>query len=111
MTLTGRCVCWRFLRQHRTVPGGHLVHGAAAAAGVEHGRAAQEIALAITGTAAHRDDKRAAILAHASQVGPADVPGDDRFAAVYGREWYRRSGPPGVLDALAPALAQPVVQA
>src|SRR6185312_5920658 len=46
--------------------------------------------------------KRAAILAHASQVGPDDVP-ETTFAAAYGYEWYRRTGVPGVLDRLGNA--------
>lgn len=48
--------------------------------------------------------KRAAIAAHASQI-PADSTvlalDDETFAAVYGYEWYVRTGPPGVLDTLA----------
>jgi LmbE family N-acetylglucosaminyl deacetylase len=91
-------------REHlRTAaPDVHLVHGAARAAGTGYGRASAEIALAVTGTAADLAAKRAAICAHASQVAPADLP-EDSFAAAYGSEWYRRSGPPGVLDALGDA--------
>ena len=54
------------------------------------------------GTPADVDHKRAAILAHASQVGPDDVP-QETFAAAYGYEWYRRTGGPGVLDHLGNA--------
>ncbi|MCF7548933.1 PIG-L deacetylase family protein [Pseudonocardia sp. WMMC193] len=82
--------------------GGHLVHGAARAAAVEFGRASDEIALTVTGDARHLTVKRAAILAHASQVDPAALPEQD-FAAAYGREWFRRTGgadAPGVLDLL-----------
>lgn len=47
--------------------------------------------------------KRQAMAAHASQL-PADAPlfelGEANFAAVYGLEWYRRVGPPSVLDEL-----------
>lgn len=47
--------------------------------------------------------KRQAMAAHASQL-PADAPafalGEQNFAAVYGYEWYLRSGPETVLDAL-----------
>ncbi len=49
------------------------------------------------------DLKRAAMAAHASQLPPeAGVFGLDNkaFAAVYGQEWYIRSGPAGVLDTL-----------
>ncbi len=56
----------------------------------------------MTGTPGQLAVKRAAITAHASQLGPEDVP-EDGFAAAYGYEWYRRSGPPGVLDALGNA--------
>ena len=58
----------------------HLVHGAARAAAVDYGRVTAEIALAVTGSPADLERKRAAILAHASQVGPEDVPADT-FAA------------------------------
>jgi hypothetical protein len=83
-------------------PDGHLVHGAARAASVPFGREGDEIALTVAGDARHLAVKRAAILAHASQVDPAELPEQD-FAAAYGREWFRRTGPaarPGVLDLL-----------
>jgi LmbE family N-acetylglucosaminyl deacetylase len=83
-------------------PDGHLVHGAARAAAVPFGREGGEIALTVAGDARHLAVKRAAILAHASQVDPADLPEHD-FAAAYGREWFRRTGPgsrPGALDLL-----------
>ena len=43
--------------------------------------------------------KMAAMTAHASQIGPQwlDHAG---FASAYGREWFVRQGPPGLLDAL-----------
>ena len=86
----------------------HLVHGAARAAATPYGRATVEIALAVTGTAEQLDVKRAAIVAHASQLVPDDVPADG-FAAASGYAWYRRRGPPGVLDRLGNAhlLATP----
>ncbi|MFC4947773.1 PIG-L deacetylase family protein [Pseudonocardia sp. GCM10023141] len=87
---------------HNSAPDRHLIHGAARAADVRFGRVTAEIGLAVTGTAAHLDRKRAAITAHASQVSPDDVPAAD-FAAAYGYEWYRRSGAPGVLDTLGNA--------
>jgi LmbE family N-acetylglucosaminyl deacetylase len=87
----------------------HLVHGAARAAAVGFGRVTAEIGLAVAGTAEHRARKRAAILAHASQVAPEDVPVAD-FASTYGYEWYRRGGPRGPLDALGNAhLLAPVL--
>lgn len=87
---------------HLAAPDGHLVHGAARSAAVRYGRVTAEIGLAVTGGPTHLAAKRAAILAHASQVGPADVPEDD-FAAAYGFEWYRREGAPGPLDLLGNA--------
>ncbi len=49
------------------------------------------------------DAKRAAMAAHASQL-PADAPafalGQQNFAAVYGYEWYLRTGPAGAIDDL-----------
>src|SRR6476660_2055811 len=59
---------------HVVARDGHLVHGAARAAAVGFGRVTAEIALAVTGTPEDLQRKRAAILAHASQVGPDDVP-------------------------------------
>lgn len=82
--------------------GPHLVHGAARWAAVRYGRATAEIGLAITGDERHLAGKRAAILAHASQLSEVDVP-EAGFAATYGYEWYRRHGGPGVLDALGNA--------
>lgn len=87
---------------HVTAPGGHLVHGAARSAAVGFGRVTAEIGLALTGTPEHLAAKRAAILAHASQVGPAALPAAG-FTAAYGFEWYRRDGAPGVLDLLGNA--------
>ena len=49
------------------------------------------------------DRKRAAMAAHISQIPPdseAMLLDDATFAAVYGHEWYVRSGPPTVLDQL-----------
>jgi LmbE family N-acetylglucosaminyl deacetylase len=87
---------------HTAARDAHLVHGAARSAGTGYGRVTAEIALAVTGTRAQLAVKRAAVVAHASQLGPDDVP-EDGFAAAYGYEWYRRSGAPGVLDALGNA--------
>lgn len=82
-------------------PAGHLVHGAAGAAGVRYGRRAEEISLSVTGTAEDLAVKRAAILAHESQVAESDLP-EDGFAAAYGQEWFRRTGgEPGPLEVLA----------
>jgi LmbE family N-acetylglucosaminyl deacetylase len=87
---------------HITARDRHLVHGAARAAAVPFGRMTAEIPLAIAGTGAELATKRAAITAHASQVAAAEVPVEG-FADAYGLEWFGRSGPPGVLDALGNA--------
>ena len=76
--------------------------GAARVAEVEYGRVTAEITLAVTGTPGHLARKRDAIVTHESQVGPEDVPAAE-FASVYGYEWYRRGGAPGVLDRLGNA--------
>jgi LmbE family N-acetylglucosaminyl deacetylase len=80
----------------------HLVHGAARAASVAFGRMTAEISLAIAGSPAELATKRAAITAHASQVDEVDVPAEG-FGDAYGLEWFRRTGAPGVLDALGNA--------
>ncbi len=49
--------------------------------------------------------KRAAMAAHASQIGPQWLD-HDGFAAAYGREWFVRRGPAGPLDTLAEELAR-----
>lgn len=82
--------------QHRA---GHLVRSAAAAANVGFGRRAEEITLAVTGRPQDVACKHAAILAHASQVGPEQVPLAG-FVAHYGTEWYRHHGRPGALALL-----------
>lgn len=87
---------------HVSAPGRHLVHGAARAADVAFGRVTAEIELAVTGAAHDLQRKRSAITAHASQVGPDDVPAAD-FATTYGYEWFRRTGAPGLLDLLGNA--------
>jgi LmbE family N-acetylglucosaminyl deacetylase len=80
----------------------HLVHGAARAAAAPFGRVTAEIGLAVTGGPEYLERKRAAMVAHSSQIDPDDVPFAG-FAAAYGYEWFRRSGAPGPLDALGNA--------
>ncbi|MET0188328.1 MAG: PIG-L family deacetylase [Pseudonocardia sediminis] len=77
----------------------HLVHGAARAADVAFGRVTAEIATAVAGSASDLAVKRAAMLTHASQIGPDAVP-DETFAATYGYEWFLRDGASGLLDVL-----------
>ncbi|MBW0101100.1 PIG-L deacetylase family protein, partial [Pseudonocardia sp. KRD291] len=86
----------------------HLVHGAARAADVAFGRVTAEIATAVAGSARDLAAKRAAMLAHASQIAPDAVP-DETFAATYGYEWFLRddaragAGGHGLLDGLGNA--------
>lgn len=85
----------------------HLVEEAALAgdlglAGSRVGHASVEIDLTID-VRAHLEAKRSAMAAHRSQL-PEHAPvfglAPDRFAEVYGWEWYRRLGPPGPLENL-----------
>ncbi len=85
----------------------HLVEEAALAgdlglAGSQVGHASVEIHLSID-VRSHLEAKRSAMAAHRSQL-PEHAPvfglDPDRFAEVYGWEWYRRLGPPGPLDEL-----------
>jgi LmbE family N-acetylglucosaminyl deacetylase len=76
----------------------HLVDRAAG--GVRIGWDAADIATVITADAAETRAKRRAMAAHASQM-PADAVHRSGFAAAYGREWFRRVGPPGLIDSLS----------
>jgi LmbE family N-acetylglucosaminyl deacetylase len=73
----------------------HLV--VRAAAGGQVGSDPAGIATVVTADAADLAAKRAAMAAHASQV-PRSAVRRSGFAAAYGREWYRRTGGPGLLD-------------
>ncbi len=80
----------------------HLVHGAARAVDQKAavcGRVTAEISLAVAGSPAELDCKRAAIAVHASQI-PADALRDAGFGEAYRLEWYLRDGQPGLLDRL-----------
>jgi len=50
--------------------------------------------------ASELERKRAAMAAHASQIPEIEL-AVDQFAAVYGWEWFVRTGPPGPIDDLA----------
>jgi LmbE family N-acetylglucosaminyl deacetylase len=78
--------------------GRHLVDRAAAGGPV--GWDAAGIATVVEADPADLAAKRAAMAAHASQV-PRSAVRRVGFAAAYGREWYRRSGGPGLLDEVA----------
>lgn len=97
--LTG-AVGYRITVDRDRLPGEHLVHAAAASAGVSFGRAGEEITLAVTGDDRELASKRDAIMAHASQVDPGRLPAD-AFAAGYRTEWFHHEGSPGLLHLLA----------
>ena len=86
----------------------HLVHSARAATG-ELGLAGGHLGLStveVTTTVDGRrvlPEKRRAMAAHASQIPETasvlQLP-DEVFSAVYGYEWFLRTGPPGPIEAL-----------
>jgi len=78
----------------------HLLHGARYPE-VPLGLASDEITLTLHADPWELATKRLAMSAHASQITAADLLVGEEFAAAYGREWYARRGPVGVLDALA----------
>jgi LmbE family N-acetylglucosaminyl deacetylase len=104
--LTGAAT-YRFTVDRAGTPDGHLVRHAAGAADVRFGRHSEEITFAVTGTDAELAAKRAAMTAHASQIGPEQVPSGE-FAATYGTEWFRHHGRPGALSALLSGAAAPL---
>lgn len=72
-------------------------------AGTDLGSATLEVDVELDVTSM-LDIKRAAMAAHASQIPPHSTAmrmAPAAFAAVYGYEWYRRIGPPNLIDALA----------
>jgi LmbE family N-acetylglucosaminyl deacetylase len=78
--------------------GRHLVEAAAGGSGVGRGR--HQITTVIEADAEELAAKRAAMAAHASQIAPAALRRGG-FARTYGREWFVRSGPAGLLDELS----------
>src|SRR6266496_432735 len=64
------------------------------------GQIAGQIGTVVRASAADLAAKRAAMAAHASQIPPAALRRRD-FAQTYGLEWYVRTGPAGLLDALS----------
>jgi N-acetyl-1-D-myo-inositol-2-amino-2-deoxy-alpha-D-glucopyranoside deacetylase len=77
----------------------HVLH-AAAYAGTPLGVQPARISLTIDADRDELSAKRAAMAAHASQIS-LDHLDRREFARTYGREWFVRTGPAGVLDALA----------
>jgi len=77
----------------------HVLQGAAGD-DLDVGVPAAQISVTVRAGVADLLAKMAAMAAHASQIGPADLHPVD-FAAAYGREGFvRRGAVPGVLDAL-----------
>src|SRR6185437_4005496 len=74
----------------------HLVDRAA---GADVGWDTGGITTVVTADAADLRAKRRAMAAHGTQV-PRDAVRRAGFAAAYGREWFRRTGGPGLLDSL-----------
>lgn len=74
----------------------HLLH-AAAGDDAELGVSAATISLAVQASPAALLAKRAAMAAHASQIGPEYLE-QGRFDSSYGQEWFVRRGPLGLLD-------------
>jgi LmbE family N-acetylglucosaminyl deacetylase len=72
----------------------HLVDRAA---GVRVGSGPAAITTLVTADPADLRAKRRAMAAHATQV-PPDATRRAGFAAAYGREWFRRVGPAGLVD-------------
>jgi len=79
-------------------PGKHLLDLATGRPGA-YGRPGGEIPLRLRATEAELAAKRAAMLAHTSQIAPESLDVPD-FAGAYGYEWYLRRGPIGLLDTL-----------
>ncbi|MDT7546868.1 MAG: hypothetical protein QOE99_2978 [Actinomycetota bacterium] len=89
-------------REHLHFAGQHLLDDASGRRG--YGRVTAEITTAVAATPAELAAKRAAMLAHASQIGPESLAGPD-FAETYELEWYVRRGAPALLETLGNAHA------
>jgi LmbE family N-acetylglucosaminyl deacetylase len=74
----------------------HLLH-AAAGDDAELGVPSSSISLAVLADPASLAAKRAAMAAHNSQIGPEYLAAEP-FESGYGREWFVRRGPAGLLE-------------
>jgi LmbE family N-acetylglucosaminyl deacetylase len=81
-------------REHLHFAGEHVVGQAGGQK--QYGRVTAEISVAVAATARELEVKRAALLAHASQITPDML--DERFQETYELEWYLRRGPRALLD-------------
>ena len=89
-------------RSRRRTRRPHLVDRAA---GERVGSGPAAITTLVTADAASLRAKRRAMAAHATQV-PRDATRWPGFAAAYGREWFRRVGPAGLVDAVGQSEPQ-----
>jgi LmbE family N-acetylglucosaminyl deacetylase len=87
-------------REHLHFAGEHLLDDASGRR--TYGRVTAEITTAVAATPRELAAKRAAMLAHASQIGPEALAGDD-FAETYELEWFVRRGAPALLETLGNA--------
>ncbi|MCU1594426.1 MAG: LmbE family protein [Frankiales bacterium] len=83
-------------REHLHFAGDHLVGGTGGNAA--YGRVTAEISVALAATPYELGVKRAALLAHESQIGPEAL--ETQFQETYELEWYLRRGPAAVLEEL-----------
>jgi N-acetyl-1-D-myo-inositol-2-amino-2-deoxy-alpha-D-glucopyranoside deacetylase len=83
-------------REHLHFAGAHVLDGAGGS--TAYGRVTAEISVAVAATPEELAVKRAALLAHASQICEQMLA--DRFAETYELEWYLRRGPAALLEEL-----------
>lgn len=83
-------------REHLHFAGEHLV--GSTGGHTAYGRVTAEISVALAATPYELGVKRAALLAHESQIGPDAL--EERFQETYELEWYLRRGPAAVLEEL-----------
>ncbi len=88
-------------REHLHFAGAHVLDSAGGAR--TYGRVTAEIGVALAATPRELATKRAALLAHESQIGPEMLA--ERFADTYELEWYLRRGPRALLEDLGNAHA------
>jgi LmbE family N-acetylglucosaminyl deacetylase len=92
-------------REHLHFAGDHVLDSAVEGAGGSrtYGRVTAEISVALAATPRELAVKRAALLAHASQIDEALL--GERFEETYELEWFLRRGPRALLDELGNAHA------
>jgi LmbE family N-acetylglucosaminyl deacetylase len=89
-------------REHLHFAGTHLLDDASGRR--NYGRVTAEITTAVAATPRELDAKRAAMLAHASQIGPEALD-NGVFRETYELEWFVRRGGPALLESLGNAHA------